>query len=71
MKELGAHTCKVKIGSAYQRPIRRMDSEEIAWQERLLSQKEPIHLGGIIEQVIVGAAIGIGIAIALMNILVR
>jgi hypothetical protein len=45
--------CKVAIGSAYQRPLRRdFTPEEIFWQARLLDQREGLTVSQVIGSVI-------------------
>jgi len=45
--------CKVAIGSAYQRPLRRdFTHEEIFWQARLLDQREGLTASQVIGSVI-------------------
>jgi hypothetical protein len=45
--------CKVAIGSAYQRPLRRdFTPEEIFWQAKLLDQREGLTASQVIGSVI-------------------
>jgi hypothetical protein len=45
--------CKVAIGSAYQRPLRRdFTPEEIFWQARLLDKREGLTASQVISSVL-------------------
>jgi hypothetical protein len=45
--------CKVAIGSAYQRPLRRdFTPEEIFWQAKLLDQREGLTASQVIGSVV-------------------
>jgi hypothetical protein len=45
--------CKVAIGSAYQRPLRRdFTSEEIFWQAKLLDKRQRLTASQVIGSVI-------------------
>jgi hypothetical protein len=58
--------CKVAIGSAYQRPLRRdFSPEEIFWQARLLNQRQ-----GLTASQVIGSVLQLLVWVAFVGVLI-
>ncbi len=58
--------CKVAIGSAYQRPLRRdFSPEEIFWQARLLDQRD-----GLTASQVIGSVLQLLLWVAFVGVLI-
>jgi hypothetical protein len=58
--------CKVAIGSAYQRPLRRdFSPEEIFWQARLLNQRQ-----GLTASQVIGSVLQLMMWVAFVGVLI-